>query len=50
MANYTVEEKDGFTVLGIGTEIKSDYRDQAGINKEKADFGRLSIKMGHWIS
>lgn len=38
MANYTVEEKDGFTVLGIGTEIKSDYRDQAGINKEKADF------------
>ncbi|MEH7123493.1 GyrI-like domain-containing protein [Bacillus sp. JJ1532] len=38
MANYTIEEKDSFTVLGTGTELKSDYRDYAGINKEKADF------------
>jgi len=38
MADYTLEEKDSFTVLGIGTELKSDYRDFAGINKEKADF------------
>lgn len=38
MANYTLEEKDSFTVLGIGTELKSDYRDFAGLNKEKADF------------
>jgi predicted transcriptional regulator YdeE len=38
MTNYTLEEKDGFTVLGIGTELKSDYTDYAGINKEKADF------------
>ena len=38
MANYTLEEKDSFTVLGFGTEITSDYMDQAGINKEKADF------------
>jgi predicted transcriptional regulator YdeE len=38
MANYTLEEKDSFTVLGIGTELKSDYTDFAGINKEKADF------------
>ena len=38
MANYTLEEKDSFTVLGIGTELKSDYTDYAGINKEKADF------------
>ncbi|AXI10987.1 transcriptional regulator [Oceanobacillus sp. 143] len=38
MADYTLEEKDGFTVLGIGTELKSDYTDYAGINKEKADF------------
>lgn len=38
MANYTLEEKEGFTVLGIGTELKSDYRDQAGINQEKSDF------------
>ena len=38
MANYTLEEKESFTVLGIGTELKSDYTDYAGINKEKADF------------
>ncbi|KQL52511.1 transcriptional regulator [Heyndrickxia shackletonii] len=38
MTNYTLEEKDSFTVLGIGTEIKSHYTDFAGINKEKADF------------
>ena len=38
MAEYTLEEKDSFIVLGIGTELKSDYTDYAGINKEKADF------------
>lgn len=38
MANYTLEEKNGFTVVGIGTELKSDYTDYAGINKEKEDF------------
>lgn len=38
MADYTLEVKDSFTVLGIGTELKSDYTDYAGINKEKADF------------
>lgn len=38
MANYTVVEKDSFNVLGIGTELKSNYNDYAGINKEKADF------------
>ncbi|NRD77360.1 effector binding domain-containing protein [Bacillus sp. BRMEA1] len=38
MANYTLEEKDSFTVLGLGTELKSDYTDYAGINKEKSDF------------
>ncbi|MCJ8014769.1 GyrI-like domain-containing protein [Paenibacillus sp. KQZ6P-2] len=38
MAEYTLEEKDGFTVLGIGTELKSDYTDFVGITKEKADF------------
>ncbi|MFD0769764.1 GyrI-like domain-containing protein [Bacillus sp. CGMCC 1.60114] len=40
MTDYTLEEKDSFTVLGIGTELKSDYTDYAGINKEKADFWR----------
>ncbi|MGF9964577.1 GyrI-like domain-containing protein [Bacillus rhizoplanae] len=40
MADYTLEEKDSFTVLGFGTELKSDYTDFAGINKEKLDFWR----------
>jgi predicted transcriptional regulator YdeE len=38
MADYTIEEKDSFTVLGLGIELKSDYTDYAGINKEKSDF------------
>ncbi|MEC0204456.1 GyrI-like domain-containing protein [Paenibacillus lautus] len=38
MTNYALEEKDSFIVLGIGTELQSDYTDYAGINKEKADF------------
>ena len=38
MTNYTLEEKDSFTVLGFGTELKSDYTDYAGIMKEKSDF------------
>lgn len=38
MANYTLEKKDSFTVLGFGTELKSHYTDFAGLNKEKADF------------
>lgn len=38
MANYTLEEKESFTVLGMGTDLKSDYTDYAGINKEKLDF------------
>ncbi len=38
MTNFTLEEKDGFTVLGFGTELTSDYTDFAGLNKEKADF------------
>jgi predicted transcriptional regulator YdeE len=38
MADYTLVEKNSFTVLGFGTELKSDYTDYAGITKEKADF------------
>lgn len=38
MPNYTIEEKESFIVLGFGTELKSDYTDYMGINKEKADF------------
>jgi predicted transcriptional regulator YdeE len=50
MADYTLEEKDRFTVLGFGTELKSHYTDFVGLNKEKSDFwqavsqdGRLDI-------
>jgi predicted transcriptional regulator YdeE len=38
MADYTLEEKESFIVLGLGTELKSDYTDFAGLNKEKSDF------------
>ncbi|MCM3173621.1 MULTISPECIES: GyrI-like domain-containing protein [Paenibacillus] len=38
MNNYTLEEKESFTVLGMGTDLKSHYTDYAGINKEKLDF------------
>lgn len=38
MGNYTLEEKESFTVLGLGTELKSHYTDYAGITKEKLDF------------
>ncbi|AJY74844.1 GyrI-like domain-containing protein [Paenibacillus beijingensis] len=38
MADYTLEEKDSFTVLGFGTELQSEYTDFAGLNKEKSDF------------
>lgn len=30
MAEYTLEEKDGFTVIGMGTELKSNYTDYDG--------------------
>lgn len=38
MTNYTIEEKESFNVLGFGTELKSDYTDYAGINRERLDF------------
>jgi len=38
MANYILDEKDSFTVLGLGIELKSDYTDYTGINKEKSNF------------
>lgn len=38
MADYVLEKKAGFTVFGLGTELKSDYTDYAGINKVKSDF------------
>ncbi|HWI46656.1 MAG TPA: GyrI-like domain-containing protein [Rummeliibacillus sp.] len=38
MADYTLEEKDSFTVFGLGTDLKSHYTDFAGLSKEKSDF------------
>lgn len=38
MTNYTIEEKESFIVLGIGTEIKSHYTDFVGVNEEKSAF------------
>lgn len=38
MTNYTLEQKDSFTVLGFGVELKSSYTDYAGMNQEKAAF------------
>ncbi|WP_144513412.1 GyrI-like domain-containing protein [Bacillus sp. FJAT-22090] len=46
MTNYNLEEKESFTVLGIGTELKSDYTDYAGINREKADFWKTVSQDG----
>lgn len=38
MADYIIEEKDSFTIIAFGTELKSDYTDFAGLSKEKSDF------------
>lgn len=38
MQDYSLEEKDSFTILGFGTELKSEYTDFAGLNKEKQNF------------
>jgi predicted transcriptional regulator YdeE len=38
MADYMIEEKDSFIVIGLGTELKSHYTDFVGLNKEKSDF------------
>ncbi|MNZ94993.1 Bacterial transcription activator, effector binding domain [compost metagenome] len=46
MGNYTIEEKESFTVFGLGTELKSHYTDFAGINKEKLDFWQAASKDG----
>ncbi len=40
MVAYSLEEKDSFIILGIGTELKSDYTDYNGMNKEKENFWR----------
>jgi len=46
MANYALTEKDGFIVLGIGTALKSDYTDFAGIQREKEAFWQAAKEDG----
>lgn len=46
MADYILEEKDSFTVIGIGVELKSNYTDFAGLNKEKSDFWQTVSENG----
>ncbi|MBL4931603.1 GyrI-like domain-containing protein [Clostridium paridis] len=46
MADYIIEEKEDFVVLGVGTELKSHYTDFAGLNKEKSDFWKLVSEDG----
>ncbi|MGE5680458.1 MAG: GyrI-like domain-containing protein [Bacillota bacterium] len=46
MADYTLEEKDSFTVVGFGIELKSNYTDFAGLNKEKSDFWQAVSRDG----
>ncbi|UOQ48566.1 GyrI-like domain-containing protein [Gracilibacillus caseinilyticus] len=41
MADYMLEEKDNFIVIGLGTELTSHYTDFAGLSKEKADFWQV---------
>ena len=46
MTEYTIVEKDSFIVIGIGTELKSNYTDLASLNKEKSDFWQAIRKDG----
>jgi len=46
MTEYTIVEKDSFIIIGIGTELKSNYTDLAGLNKEKSDFWQAIRKDG----
>lgn len=38
MTKFDYLDKEGFTVAGIGVELKSDYMDQEGIRQEKRQF------------
>ena len=46
MSNYQLEEKEAFTVLGVGVELKSNYDDFAGIDKEKKAFEQKAAAEG----
>ena len=46
MGKYDLEDKKGFTVLGVGVELKRDFMDQEGLNREKEEFFNQSIQDG----
>ena len=46
MTKYNIEEKDSFTVLGVGTNLKSDYTDSLGIDREKSEFWKTVSQDG----
>ena len=50
MANYKLEEKESFNVLGFGTDLKSPYTDFAGIMKEKSDFWNAVQQDGRLVT
>jgi len=50
MADYTIEQKDSFTILGFGIELKSNYSDFAGLNKEKLDFWQAVNQDGRLVT
>lgn len=46
MAKYEIVDKDAFTVVGFGVELKSDYTDQEGLDREKEVFFNQSLEDG----
>lgn len=46
MAKYDFEDKPAFTVVGVGVELKSDYTDQAGLDREKEELFRRVMEDG----
>lgn len=46
MAQYDFEDKKAFTVVGIGVELKSDYTDQEGLDREKEVFFNQALTDG----
>lgn len=44
MSNYYLEDKEAFTVAGIGVELTANYTDFAEIQKQNLNFGRQLTK------
>lgn len=48
MAQYDFEDKEAFTVVGVGVELKSDYTDQEGLDREKEEFFNQTLQDDTW--